>query len=101
MDECLDMPCHDNAACNNNIGSFECECLAGYSGNGFNCSGKYLLFLVCLMTYSMVLQMLMNVQRICTTVMSMLSALTLTAPLTVPVIQATGGLEEKTNAVRK
>ena len=33
--------CHDNASCINNEGSYTCNCLNGYTGNGFNCSGKW------------------------------------------------------------
>lgn len=32
--------CDENAQCNNTIGSFNCTCLQGYSGNGVQCSGK-------------------------------------------------------------
>jgi hypothetical protein len=40
IDECLTNPCHVNASCIDNEGSFVCQCHAGYSGNGFNCSSK-------------------------------------------------------------
>ena len=30
-----------NAECTDTEGSYECECKTGYSGDGFNCSGKY------------------------------------------------------------
>ena len=33
-------PCHTLASCNNSIGTYACTCPAGYSGNGFECSGK-------------------------------------------------------------
>ena len=39
--ECLTNPCHSAANCTNTIGSFECECLEGYSGNGLVCQGTY------------------------------------------------------------
>jgi len=35
--------CDDFAICTNTPGSFNCTCLIGYSGNGFNCSGKIFL----------------------------------------------------------
>ena len=40
IDECLleTDNCHDNANCTNTEGSFECECLDGYEGNGVNCT---------------------------------------------------------------
>ena len=31
--------CHDNATCTNTDGSYICECIDGYIGDGFNCSG--------------------------------------------------------------
>ena len=40
MDECLYHQCDVNAICNNNLGSFSCECKPGYSGDGFNCTGR-------------------------------------------------------------
>ncbi len=41
INECLANPCHVNATCNDTEGSFVCQCDAGYSGNGFNCSSRY------------------------------------------------------------
>ena len=40
IDDCASNPCHGNATCNNTIGSFICTCDDGFSGDGFNCSGK-------------------------------------------------------------
>ena len=33
-------PCHANATCNNTIGSFNCSCNDGYTGDGFTCDGE-------------------------------------------------------------
>ena len=44
LDECaaeLDN-CHENAACNNTFGSFECTCYVGFEGDGVNCTSKVL-----------------------------------------------------------
>ena len=40
VDECAatESPCDENASCNNSEGSFECECNAGYDGDGTTCS---------------------------------------------------------------
>ena len=32
--------CHRNAECTDTIGSYNCSCNSGYSGNGFKCIGK-------------------------------------------------------------
>ena len=42
IDECSndDDNCHDNATCTNTDGSFTCACIAGYEGNGTQCTGK-------------------------------------------------------------
>ena len=41
IDECSQgSPCHSNAACANNAGSYSCTCNSGYFGNGTSCSGK-------------------------------------------------------------
>ena len=42
MDECDtdNGGCSSAASCTNTIGSYTCECLPGYSGDGFTCEGK-------------------------------------------------------------
>ena len=43
MDECsgsLDNRCHRYAKCTNTLGSYDCTCNPGYSGDGFTCEGK-------------------------------------------------------------
>ena len=36
-------PCHTNATCNNTDGSYICDCVKGYDGDGTNCTGMYLI----------------------------------------------------------
>ena len=42
IDECqLNLhTCDANAGCSNTIGSFNCQCNLGFTGNGFACAGK-------------------------------------------------------------
>ena len=30
--------CPENSECRNSVGSFKCECLPGYSGDGLSCN---------------------------------------------------------------
>ena len=44
VDECGSQEtnvCHSNASCSNTDGSYDCSCLPGFSGNGFDCTSKY------------------------------------------------------------
>ena len=43
IDECvLELDdCHDNATCNNTIGSYTCMCNDGFEGNGSHCISKF------------------------------------------------------------
>ena len=43
IDECASGThnCDANAQCSNTIGSFTCNCVQGYSGNGVECSGTF------------------------------------------------------------
>ena len=43
IDECSDAStheCHSKADCSNTQGSYTCECLNGFSGNGSDCEGE-------------------------------------------------------------
>lgn len=35
--------CDEHAECVNTLGSYECSCLDGFRGDGFECRGKYRL----------------------------------------------------------
>ena len=37
--------CHMNATCNNTDGSYDCDCMYGFTGDGFNCSSKVVCFM--------------------------------------------------------
>ena len=45
VDECNNttFPCGDNANCTDTDGSFRCDCLNGFQGDGFNCTGTYFI----------------------------------------------------------
>ncbi len=38
--------CHDNAACTNTEGGFDCSCLPGYQGDGRTCLGKHFFSII-------------------------------------------------------
>jgi hypothetical protein len=41
IDECITVsPCNVNATCTNIPGSFVCQCIDGFSGDGIRCDGK-------------------------------------------------------------
>ena len=47
VDECcleLDNCDSNNATCTNTIGSFECECVHGFTGDGVTCEGQYFTY---------------------------------------------------------
>ena len=35
--------CNPNANCSNNFGSYDCMCNAGFTGDGFTCTGMHAL----------------------------------------------------------
>ena len=37
--------CHEHATCTNVLGGYECNCITGYGGDGFDCSGKLYNFI--------------------------------------------------------
>jgi hypothetical protein len=44
INECRLNPCHLNADCNNNEGSYTCTCRTGYTGDGVNsCTGNIMI----------------------------------------------------------
>ena len=47
IDECESSPCSANAHCHNTVGSFQCRCKNGFSGDGLTCSSKTKLVLIC------------------------------------------------------
>ena len=46
IDECpVENSCDANAICTKTEGSYNCECNAGYTGDGFSCSGKIVVII--------------------------------------------------------
>ena len=39
----VDDGCHENATCSDANGNYTCDCKTGFTGDGFNCSGKFLI----------------------------------------------------------
>ena len=37
--------CDENAQCINTVGSFNCSCNPGYSGDGITCNGMFFIFI--------------------------------------------------------
>ena len=55
IDECNTSPCHYNASCTDNDGSFVCQCNNGFSGDGLNCTSKASFFTLGLLLCSAIL----------------------------------------------
>ena len=53
IDECssMDNPCHTNASCTNTNGSYTCECVSGFTGNGTICASKKMSMVAIAMFY--------------------------------------------------
>ena len=63
MNECMRNidNCHDNANCTDTIGSYECTCVEGYEGDGFNCTSK----LACCVALSVTCIKLCSIDNLC------------------------------------
>ena len=48
IDECSEGTCGLSASCVNTNGSFTCECMVGYTGNGTQCTGIILPAILCI-----------------------------------------------------
>ena len=49
INECLNNPCHVNASCIDDEGSFHCQCNDGFSGDGISsCASRTLINLMCI-----------------------------------------------------
>ncbi len=74
MDECQSNPCRPYATCYNAIGSFSCQCMSGYSGDGLVCNGMSLSHLLSLIN---LLQMWMNAKIFTTTIVLRIRSVTI------------------------
>ena len=43
IDECISNSCDTNANCENVIGSYNCKCKGGFTGDGTSCKGNYII----------------------------------------------------------
>ena len=41
IDECISHPCDTNANCENVIGTYNCKCNGGFTGDETSCKGNY------------------------------------------------------------
>ena len=50
IDECItgNHDCHVNATCTNTVGSHNCTCKEGYTGNGGSCAGTLIFDVYCI-----------------------------------------------------
>ena len=56
MDECNgNHSCHENATCTNSDGSYDCHCISGFIGTGFNCSSTLLSLMYAIVDFSVFL----------------------------------------------
>ena len=103
VDECSERlhNCDENANCTNLDEGFNCTCNSGYSGNGTFCSGMKMsvymhtyIFGQLLQILNIVFQILMNVNRKLTIVISMLSVVTPLVVSHVPVMWVLLEMEE-------
>ena len=40
IDECVSKPCDTNGTCTNSVGSYNCTCKKGFTGDGTTCAGN-------------------------------------------------------------
>ena len=45
VNECAnkETDCHQYSQCINEIGNYSCQCFDGFTGDGYNCEGKYFI----------------------------------------------------------
>ena len=59
MNECIEGTdnCHTNADCTDTVGSFQCTCSPGYSGDGIeNCTGQIPMTCTCIQCHDQIIQ---------------------------------------------
>ena len=40
INDCHNVSCGENATCIDEVGNYSCECDSGFTGDGYNCTGK-------------------------------------------------------------
>ena len=64
MDECdlgKDL-CNGNAFCTNNIGLYECSCMDGYKGDGYDCRGTCKFSFIFVFSLSQILTIFLSTE---------------------------------------
>ena len=85
--------CHSNATCSNTEGSYNCSCVYGYIGDGFNCTSIPYLCSMIFHSHYLTFQELTCVMLDPLTVTLMQPALTEMEAMTVNAMMATLGME--------
>lgn len=65
VDECADdadNDCDENAQCTDIDGSYECECLDGFEGNGFQCIGECIRIRIPICIRRLLLDLMIHIQ---------------------------------------
>ena len=46
INECHNVSCGEDATCTDEVGNYSCECDSGFTGDGYNCTGKAHIYMI-------------------------------------------------------